>query len=280
MRAYIAQELIQAGVKSIEIFSCVSPAIAPAMDQNLLMGVIQRLRKIKRVEFITLVPNWKGYERFLELRLRHDGYDHTMGIFFSVVEEHNLLNLGCTIEESITEYEGIVKDAIGRGIKISAYLSASFGYYNKSTNRLIRPDIYLLNEYIDRMVEMGAKRITLSDLQGVADQSETSHIYEGVLRYRKESDIRMFGYHPHHISPQSAISNSIAVINLGIRHLDASIGGTGGCITGAPGNQPIDLLVPTLHKMGYSTGIDEKRLFSISRKVEKSLYSKIQLSPL
>ena len=195
-----------------------------------------------------------------------------------MVEEHNLKNLGCSVRESIRRYEPIIMDAKDSGIRVVLYLSAAFGYHNTSNNTLIRPEPGMVNAYIDKMIDAGVIRVTLTDLQGVADEKWTCHVWEEVLKHRNEEQIRIFGYHPHHISPEKAVHNSISVAKLGISNFDASIGGRGGCITGAPGNQPSELLVYQLRKHGFITGINEKRLLSLSEKVNKSLYNRIPLT--
>lgn len=274
LRAEICRGIVDSGFKRMEIFSCVSPSLAPSMGDSQIKDIIELIKDIKGIEFITLVPNLKGYERFLSLGLGPDGLNHSMGGFFSVVEEHNLLNLGCTIKESLAQYQEILKDAKEKGIRVNAYLSASFGYWSEKESRVIKPDFSALNDYIDMMLDLGAQRIILTDLQGVADRKETIEIFEQILK-RNKRETHMFGYHPHHISPKDAVENSIELVKMGIRNLDSSLGGTGGCITGAPGNQPTEELILQLHRLGYETGVNEKRLLLLSERVDKCLYSKI-----
>ena len=91
-------------------------------------------------------------------------------------------------------------------------------------------------------------------------------------------DIDKLGYHPHHVSGKAAIANSKTVYDLGIRRFDSSLGGTGGCVTGAPGNQPTEMLVHFFNESGIETSVDEKKLFSLTEMVQKELYDKIPLS--
>ena len=88
------------------------------------------------------------------------------------------------------------------------------------------------------------------------------------------------GYHPHHVSGEKAIANSKVAFDLGIRRFDASLGGTGGCVTGAPGNQPTECLVHSFHKWGIKTGINEEKVSSLTDMVQKQLYNKIELARL
>ena len=74
---------------------------------------------------------------------------------------------------------------------------------------------------------------------------------------------------------EKAIANSKVALDLGVRRFDSSLGGTGGCVTGAPGNQPTERLVHFLNKLGIETGLNESEVFSLAEMVQKNLYSKI-----
>jgi len=278
IRHEIALRLIDAGCTNIEILSCVNPSKAPAMSKDLLEKIVKKLGRIDGVQLVTLVPNSAGYETFLDLGLGPDGYGHAMGIFFSAVEAHNLANLGRPIKDTLEEYRIILKDASSRGIRIIAYISAAFGYLAPEGGGLLIPDISALNEYIDLMLGLGSDLVTLSDLQGVAREEATAEALGGILKGRTWRDIGRFGYHPHHVSGEEAIANSKVAYEIGIRRFDSSLGGTGGCVTGAPGNQPTEMLVDFFNSLGIQTGLNETKIVSLAEMVKKELYSKIPLN--
>jgi len=278
IRSEIALSLIDAGFKSIEVFSCVNPQVAPSMNEVHLKKVIRSLGKIDEVNLITLVPNKAGFENFLHLNLGPDGYNHTMALFFSAIESHNLANLGRSISETIHEYKSIADKAASKHIRIIGYLSAAFGYLEHQTYKMIKADVTDLTAYIDILFDLGAETVTLSDLQGVADEKETKRLLEAILNKRNGKDIHRLGYHPHHTSDERAMSNSMAVYDIGIRRFDASLGGTGGCITGAPGNQPTEQLVQKFAESGIDTGIDGKKVTKLAEQLKKELYSKIEIA--
>jgi hypothetical protein len=56
------------------------------------------------------------------------------------------------------------------------------------------------------------------------------------------------------------------------------VGGTGGCVTGAPGNQPAEGLIRYFHSLGIDTGIDEQKVLFLAKMVQTELYSKIPLT--
>ncbi len=201
-----------------------------------------------------------------------------MGVFFSAVESHNLANLGRTIKKTLKDYRPIVEDAVSQGVPVAAYISAAFGYREPHSRNLCKPTPETISGYIDHWLDMGAGTITLTDLQGVADSRETERILGAVLDRRQGESLDLLGYHPHHVSGDQAVSNSWAAYRVGIRRFDSSLGGTGGCITGAPGNQPAEKLVASFHGAGIDTGIDAQAVLSLSQTIQASLYKKIHLS--
>jgi len=278
IRIKIALGLVEAGFTEMEILSCVHTKVAPAMSEVAIREIAEGLGKIKGVHLITLVPNKAGYRHFLSAGLGPDGHNHTMGIFFSAVEAHNLANVGRPITETVEEYISILKDAVPRDIRTVGYVSAALGYLAPENGTLIRPPIDRVNDYIDLLFGLGVSAVTLSDLQGVADQHETREFFDALLTRRKGRDIERLGYHPHHVDGDRAIANSGIAYDLGIRRFDSSLGGTGGCVTGAPGNQPTEGLIHAFHSSGIETGIDEQKVISLAKMVQTELYTKIPLT--
>ena len=278
IRTRIASELISLGFRDLEILSCIHPKVAPAMNVAALRQISTVLERVDGVHIITLVPNLSGYKTFCSLGLGSEGYNHTMGIFFSAVEDHNLANLGRPIKETVAEYRTILKDASKRHIRVVGYISAAFGYMEPGKNSVIRGDLGEISRYMDLLFDLGARTVTLSDLQGVAGKDETSRVFETILDLRKGRDTNRIGYHPHHVSGDQALANSKVVFDLGIRRFDASLGGTGGCITGAPGNQPTEKIVQLFGRLGVEIGLNEKGVFALAEKVQRQLFSRIPLS--
>ncbi len=262
-RIRLAMRLMEAGVHSLEVFSCVHPKVAPAMAPDILDRIASALGRPAGVDLITLVPNRAGYRTFLDLGLGPGGYRHVLGMFVSAVEAHNLANLGRSISESLEEYGALAGDAVSRGIRLKGYVSGAFGFQEPAGGELIPAGVEEVNHIVNRLFQMGAESVTLSDLQGVADEKATVAFFEQLLELRKGKDLDLLGYHPHSKYGEKAVDNSLAVLALGIRRFDSSLGGTGGCVTGAPGNQPTELLVRRLHEAGAITGIDEGRLRGI-----------------
>jgi hydroxymethylglutaryl-CoA lyase len=277
IRIDLALKLIHLGFRNLEVLSCAHPALAPAMSEDAIRTVAKGIGRMDQVNIVTLVPNRKGYKTFLAAGLGPDGWDHSLGIFFSAVEAHNLRNLGRTIEDTLEDYKVIVRDARQRNIRVTAYISAAFGYRPGLHEEVFRPGSKRVGHYLDRLLDMEAATVTLSDLQGVAGVEETRRVLENVLKDRSKEVVQKIGYHPHHVHGEAAVANSWAAYETGLRRFDASLGGTGGCITGAPGNQPTETLIEFFENQGLSTGIDVKGVGRLSRSVQEALYRKVAL---
>ena len=277
IRIEIAQKLIRLGFRSIELLSCVHPRIAPAMSGEAIKTIGRGLGRVRSCHMITLVPNRAGYRNFLSYGLGPDGCNHSAAIFFSAVEAHNLLNLGTSIQDTLDECKGIAKDAASRGVRLVAYISAAFGFRKPETGEILRVKAQDIARYLDLLFDLGAVAVTLSDLQGVAGQELTRKLLDESMNLRKGRDLGKIGYHPHHVSGPEAIANSMAAYEIGIRHFDASLGGTGGCVTGAPGNQPTEALVRFFEGRGIKTGLKQKEVSTLADFVVKELYGNIVL---
>jgi hydroxymethylglutaryl-CoA lyase len=277
LRIHIAQRLIQLGFRNMEVLSCVHPRMAPAMSDEAVKTIGRGLGRVESCNIITLIPNKAGYRRFLSWGFGPDGFNHSAGLFFSAVEAHNLLNLGNTIQSTLEDIRVIAKDAVSRGVKLVAYISAAFGFQEPETRNILRVAAQDIAGYLDLLFDLGAATVTLSDLQGVADQEFTQKLLDDSMNIRKGRDIERIGYHPHHVSGSKAIANSMAAYEIGIRRFDASLGGTGGCVTGAPGNQPTEALVRFFEEEGIKTGLRPEEVSALAGFVEKELYRKIAL---
>jgi hydroxymethylglutaryl-CoA lyase len=76
-----------------------------------------------------------------------------------------------------------------------------------------------------------------------------------------------------HDTRNTGVANAIAGVRAGVRALDASIGGLGGCpfAPAATGNVATEDLVWTLERMGYDTGLDLDALIATAHWVAGEL---------
>ena len=76
-----------------------------------------------------------------------------------------------------------------------------------------------------------------------------------------------------HNTRNTGIANAYAAVEAGVRALDASCGGIGGCpfARAATGNIPTEDLIYMLHRMGLETGVDLPALLETSKWLQKTL---------
>lgn len=265
LRVETARSLVAAGVRRLEILSCVSPRVAPAMAEPLIRRVAAAVGRPEGVTLITLVPNRKGFEIFQRTGLGSDGLDHTLGMFFSAVEEHNRANLGRTIKESLAECAALAAMAADGGTELTAYVSAAFGYRSEPHGPVIPVQMDALTGFVQRMFDLGTATVTLSDLQGVATPGETLQALTELLNRLPQGRRNRIGYHAHHVVPDQALRQVTAAFEAGIRLFDASLGAFGGCVTGAPGNAPTEGVLDLFDDMGVVTEIDRTAVDAASR---------------
>ena len=198
LRVDIAEALVAAGLRRLELVSCISPRVAPAMAEPLLRDVTARIGNPEGVHIVTLVPNRRGFDTFLRCGLGPDGLGHSAGIFLSAVEAHNRENVGCTIAESLAEYRALADELRRSGTPLIAYVSAAFGFRQHPDAALETVTEDGLNGLVNAMLRLGAETITLSDLQGVASPERTTDTLGKLIAKLPTSDARRLGYHAHH----------------------------------------------------------------------------------
>ncbi len=254
-RARLALALRDTGFRRLEVLSCVHPRVAPAMARDQLVGVLEALGRPRGLELVTLVPNGRGYDAFADLGLGPGGYGHTVGVFHSAMDAHNLANVGRPLADTVAIVERIAHRAALDGVRLTAYVSAAFGFVDDGGGR--HPvSLATLQDQVRRHFDLGAEQVTLSDLQGLADPDETARVWDAVLALEGGAFAAQLGYHPHHADPGRAVDLVEAAYRAGVRCFDASLAAAGGCVTGAPGNAPTEGVLARLDALGADTGID------------------------
>jgi hydroxymethylglutaryl-CoA lyase len=76
-----------------------------------------------------------------------------------------------------------------------------------------------------------------------------------------------------HNTRNTGIANVYAAVEAGVRIVDASCGGVGGCpfAPGATGNVGTEDVLYLLHRLGYETGVDCEQVIATSKWLEGPL---------
>lgn len=241
------------GYAKIEVTSFTSAKAIPALRDG--EEVMQRIARRPGVVYTALVPNLRGAERALESRIDE------FNIVMSTSETHNLANLRMTREQSFAQLAGVVALAKQAGVPVNVSLSCVFGCPMEGEVPL--PTVL---GWIDRFAALGVQGITLCDTTGMAFPTQVQAISEAVLA---RWPALAFTAHFHNTRGMG-LANTVAAVEAGIRRLDMSLGGIGGCpyAPGATGNVATEDVVHMLQCMGYDTGMDLDGLIAAAAQLE------------
>jgi hydroxymethylglutaryl-CoA lyase len=118
-------------------------------------------------------------------------------------------------------------------------------------------------EWCTRLLDLGARGITLCDTTGMAHPAQVSGLARAFRGRWPEAELTMH----FHDTRGLAIANVLASIDAGVDRFDAALGGLGGCpyAPGASGNACTEAVVHALELMDYDTGVDLTALIAASR---------------
>ncbi|MEY3371961.1 MAG: hypothetical protein RLZZ537_429 [Pseudomonadota bacterium] len=244
-KAELISRLADCGLRSIEATSFVSPKWVPQLaDAEQLFAL---LPKVDGLRYPVLVPNLKGYERAVACGVRE------VAVFAAASEAFSMRNINASIDESIARFQPVLERAMEDGIAVRGYISTVLGCpYQGAVDT---GDVVRLARTLK---EMGCYEISLGDTIGVG----TAHAARSLVKaVASEIPMQAIAVHFHDTYGQ-ALANVYACLETGVRTVDASVSGTGGCpyAKGASGNLATEDLVYALHGMGFATGVDLAKL--------------------
>lgn len=244
-KAELISRLADCGLRSIEATSFVSPKWVPQLaDAEQLFAL---LPKDDGLRYPVLVPNLKGYERAVACGVRE------VAVFAAASEAFSMRNINASIDESIARFQPVLERAMEDGIAVRGYISTVLGCpYQGAVDT---GDVVRLARTLK---EMGCYEISLGDTIGVG----TAHAARSLVKaVASEIPMQAIAVHFHDTYGQ-ALANVYACLEAGVRTVDASVSGTGGCpyAKGASGNLATEDLVYALHGMGFATGVDLAKL--------------------
>jgi isopropylmalate/homocitrate/citramalate synthase len=161
-----------------------------------------------------------------------------------------------TVAESLKEYRALVPEALKAKMQVRGYVSTAFGcpYEGK-----VAPKKALC--VIETVADMGVCELSIGDTIGVATPRGVIDVIKPAYKMLKKKTAVHF-----HDTRGTALANALQSLEIGVRVIDSSAGGLGGCpyAPGASGNLATEDLVYMLHGMGFKTGINLDRLSEIS----------------
>jgi hydroxymethylglutaryl-CoA lyase len=229
----LVEALAASGIKRIEVGSFVSAKQVPQMADT--ADVFSRLRRRPDVSYSALVPNLKGLTAAVQAGVSE------VAIFASASETFSEKNIHSSIAESLERYRTV------------AVLGCPYEGH-------IAPEAVL--GVSTRLFSMGCFEISLGDTIGSGTPDSTDQLLRTILAAHSTERIAVH----FHDTGGKALDNIDVALERGVRVIDSSIAGLGGCpfAPGSPGNVATEQVVASLHKRGWETGIDEEQLASVA----------------
>ncbi len=245
IKVELIRRLGEAGLKSIEATSFVSPKWVPQMADN--ADVMAKIERHSGVGYPVLVPNEKGLEAALAAGAKE------IAVFGAASETFSQKNINCGIADSLKRFRPVVELAKKAKVRVRGYVSCVLGCpYQGEIAPMAVADIAWA------LYEMGCYEISLGDTIGSGTPGKTKAMIEAVA---KHVPLKKIAGH-YHDTFGMAIANVYASLELGVAVFDASVAGLGGCpyAEGASGNVATEDVVWLMHGLGINTGIDLDRL--------------------
>jgi hydroxymethylglutaryl-CoA lyase len=256
VKVELIERLADAGLPAIEATAFVSPKWVPQMADH--TEVLERIRRKPGVDYPVLAPNLKGFES-----ARAAGATE-VAIFGAASEAFSQRNINCSIAESLERFRPVAQAAREHGIKVRGYVSCVLGCPYEGD---IAPE--RVAHVAHALYEMGCYEVSLGDTIGVGTPAKTKAMIEACT---SRVPVEKLAGHYHDTYGQ-ALANIYASLELGVRTLDASVAGLGGCpyAAGASGNVATEDVVYMLNGLGVRTGIDLDRLVEIGQWISSVL---------
>ena len=250
VKAEFIDRLAAAGHTIIEATSFVHPKWVPQLaDAAEVLGAIT---PVEGVRHPVLVPNEKGLDRAVECGVTD------IAVFASATESFAQRNLNRSFDEQWAMFEPTVVRAREAGMAVRGYLSMVLGDQWEGDVPIAQ-----VVEASRRLVDMGCWQVSLGDTIGVGTAGHVRALLRALADAGVGPDLLAVHFHDTY---GQALANTVVALEEGVRVVDASTGGLGGCpyAESATGNLATEDLVWMLDGLGVATGVDLPSLVDTS----------------
>jgi hydroxymethylglutaryl-CoA lyase len=248
--------IVATGVHRIEVTSFVSPKAVPALaDAD---EVAQHLDQYPGVHFSALVANVRGATRAIDAGMANLEY------VVSAADSHSLANAGRKTDDAAAVIGEIATLAHRAGGSLEVIIATAWDCpFDGPT------DPARTLAVVRSAVDQGADQLCLGDTIGTVTPKRTVMLIDAV---RDEAPGLDVGVH-FHDTRGTGQANALAAILNGVRQLDASVGGLGGCpfAPGASGNIATEELVYWTEDAGVASGLDLAAVVAAARVTERAV---------
>lgn len=263
----LIEMLTEAGLRTIEVASFVRPDLLPQMGDG--ATIVKGLIPQAWVTYPVLVPNRKGLENAL------DAGATAIQVIASASDSFSQKNSNCSIDQGLDRCDDIIQRASELNLKVRGYISCSLGCPYEGNISHVQVD------YVAKaLIEMGCFEVAISDTIGVGTPNKVQQLIKTI---RKAVPVSKLAVHFHDTYGQ-ALANIYAALELGVRVVDGSVAGLGGCpyAPGASGNVATEDLLYMLNGLGVDTGVSLSALITageyICHHLNKTSNSKVAIA--
>jgi len=251
---------ISAGVRRIEVASFVHPKYVPQMADA--EAVCESLEKRDDVTYIGLVLNQRGLERAFKSSVDE------IGCVAVASDGFGLKNQAQSSQESVETSIALIKQAHAQGLKANVTLSTAFGCPFDGEVPIQR-----VVKIAEQLSQANPHEISIADTIGVANPWHVTELIQAIKEVLPEMPLRMH----FHNTRNTGLANAFAAVQQGVRTLDSSIAGIGGCpfAPAATGNIPTEDVVYMLQRAGIETGLSIENLINAAEWLTEKMQRKL-----
>ena len=255
-RIAFIEKLIAAGLTSIEAGSFVSPKWVPQMADT--ASVLKAFAGRSGLSLPVLVPNMQGLDAALAAGARE------IAIFASASESFSQKNINCSIAGSFERFAPVAAKALSCGLRVRGYVSCVLGCPYEGPVPAAQ-----VAEVSARLSGLGCFEISLGDTIGAGTPRAARAMLKAVA---ERVPLPLLAVHFHDTYGQ-AVANIYACLEEGVRVIDSSAGGLGGCpyAKGAAGNAATEDVIYLCDGLGFETGVDRRAVIEASRFIFEAL---------
>ena len=241
-----------AGVRHIEVGSFLPPSRFPQFaDVRLLIEAVSQL---PAATSSALTLNERAVADALETDVDE------IVISVSATDEHSLANIGKTRPEAVELVRNAsrMKHSSTRKPVVNAAISVAFGC--SIAGEVEQQEVIRI---VGECLDAGADVIGVADTVGFAGPRRVASMCDALLP--RIADVPLIVH--LHDTRGTGIANAYAALESGVRILDGTLAGLGGCpfAPGATGNVVYEDLVFLCERCGFPTGIDLEKIVAARR---------------
>lgn len=240
----LLEAIVATGVREVEATAFVSPSKVPALADAEQLAA--ELKRFPDVSFSALVASANGAKRAIAAGL--DSIEYVV----SAADSHSRANVGRNTEESTLAIADVARIAHDSGATVEVIIATAWDCPFDGPTPVQR-----VLDIVVAATDLGVDRIAIADTIGTAAPGRVTDLIAAVQPLL--GDIPL-GAHFHN-TRGTGLASAWAAVQAGVRRLDSSVGGLGGCpfAPGASGNIATEDLVYLLRDSGIGMDLDLDR---------------------